>query len=60
MSGVTSEANERINLDIPRWPQDTFIGRFKHFWSVTDWKNALNTEKTLDDTKVLLDQYRYV
>lgn len=48
----------RINLYQPRWPQDTFMGRFKHFWSITDWRNGLNSEKHLDDCKDLLDKYR--
>lgn len=58
MSDLTSESAERINLDQPRWPQDTFAGRFKHFWSITDWRNGLHTEKTLDDSKELLQLYR--
>ena len=50
--------NGRIDLDSPRWPQDTFTGRFKHFWSITDWRNGLRSEQTLDDSKKLLEQYR--
>ena len=48
----------RINLDEPRWPQDTFMGRFKHFASITDWRNGLNSEETLDKSKELLNLYR--
>ena len=51
--------NGRIDLDSPRWSQETFGGRFKHFWSITDWRNGLNSEKTLDDSKKLLELYKY-
>jgi len=50
--------NGRIDLDSPRWPQDTFSGRFQHFWSITDWRNGLHSEQTLDDSKKLLELYR--
>jgi len=49
---------ERINLDEPRWPADTFTGRWKHFYSVTDWRNGLNSEETLDASQELLRLYR--
>lgn len=58
MSKLTSENLERINLDVPRWSQDTFAGRFKHFWSITDWRNGLNSEQTINDSKKLIDLYR--
>ncbi|XP_065648635.1 sideroflexin-2 isoform X2 [Hydra vulgaris] len=48
----------RINLDAPRWPQDNFVGRFKHFWSITDWRNGLNSEETFNNAKILLNSYR--
>lgn len=47
-----------IDIDSPRWSQDSFIGRYKHFWSVTDWRNGLASEKTLDESKELLYLYR--
>lgn len=47
-----------IDIDSPRWSQDTFMGRFKHFWSITDWRNGLKSEKTLDESKKLLNLYR--
>ena len=55
-----SVSKNRINLDVPRWPQDNFVGRFKHFWSITDWRNGLNSEETFDNAKTLLNSYRYV
>ena len=47
-----------IDIDSPRWSQDSFIGRYKHFCSVTDWRNGLASEKTLDESKELLHLYR--
>lgn len=49
----------RINLDVPRFDQSTFLGRAKHFFTVTDPRNVLRTAKELDDAKELLIQYRY-
>lgn len=49
----------RINLDAPRFDQSTFLGRAKHFFTVTDPRNILRTAKELDDAKELLIQYRY-
>lgn len=49
----------RINLDAPRFDQSTFLGRAKHFFTVTDPRNILHTAKELDDAKELLLQYRY-
>ena len=50
----------RINLDAPRYEQSTFLGRAKHFFTVTDPRNILRTAKELDDAKELLIKYRYV
>lgn len=49
----------RINLDAPRFDQSTFLGRAKHFFTVTDPRNILRTAKELDDAKELLIKYRY-
>lgn len=48
----------RINLDAPRYDQSTFLGRAKHFFTVTDPKNILRSAKELDDAKELLLKYR--
>ena len=50
----------RINLDVPRWDQSTFSGRFKHFFAITDWRKALYTNKQLDDYKDIVNLYRCV
>jgi len=51
-------AGNRIDLDSPRWEQESFLGRAKHFFSVTDPRNLLHSEKELDECKTLLVAYR--
>ncbi|CAH0553053.1 unnamed protein product [Brassicogethes aeneus] len=49
---------ERINIDAPLWDQSTFVGRFKHFLWVTDPRTCVVSEDTLDNAKILVEQYR--
>ena len=49
----------RINLSAPRYDQSTFLGRAKHFFTITDPRNILRTAKELDEAKELLIKYRY-
>ena len=49
----------RINLNAPRYDQSTYLGRAKHFFTVTDPRNILRTAKELDEAKELLVKYRY-
>ena len=49
----------RINLDAPRYDQSTFLGRAKHFFTITDPRNILRTAKELDEAKDILIKYRY-
>lgn len=48
----------RIDLDHPRYDQNTFWGRAKHFFTVTDPRNLLHSEAELDRCKTLLQLYR--
>ncbi|EDV20754.1 Sideroflexin-1 [Trichoplax sp. H2] len=48
----------RIDLSKPRWSQETFIGRFKHFLQTTDPRNAFVSEKQLDAAKDLVQSYK--
>lgn len=49
---------ERLNIDEPLWDQSTFVGRFKHFLWVTDPRTCVVSEETLDNAKILVEQYR--
>lgn len=49
---------ERINIDVPLWDQSTFVGRFKHFLWVTDFRSGLVSDEALDNAKKLVEQYR--
>lgn len=49
---------ERLNLDAPRWDQSTFSGRFKHFFTITDWTKGFKTNKELDDAKQIVEDYK--
>ena len=51
---------EQVNLDVPRWDQSTFWGRFKHFFAITDWRKALYTNSQLDEAKEIVEDYRYM
>lgn len=48
----------RIDLSKPRWSQETFTGRFKHFLQTTDPRNAFVSEKELDAAKQLVQSYK--
>ena len=49
----------RIDLNAPRFDQSTFLGRAKHFFTVTDPRNILRTARELDEAKELLLKYRF-
>lgn len=49
---------DRLDIDQPLYDQNTFIGRFRHFAFVTDFRTCIASEKELDDAKVLVEQYR--
>jgi len=54
----TPRIDGRIDLDKPRWQQNNYIGRAKHFFSVTDPRNVFLTGTQLDKAKELLQLYR--
>ncbi|CAK8671381.1 unnamed protein product [Clavelina lepadiformis] len=51
---------ERLQVDIdkPRWDQSTFVGRLKHFATITDMRKLFASEKKLDKAKELVNLYR--
>uniref|UniRef100_A0ACB8F9U9 Sideroflexin-1 n=1 Tax=Sphaerodactylus townsendi TaxID=933632 RepID=A0ACB8F9U9_9SAUR len=47
-----------INIKEPRWDQTTFMGRAKHFFTVTDPRNLLLSSKTLEEARRVIEDYR--
>ena len=60
MTEAPKDLNGRLQIDKPRWNQDTFTGRAKHFFTVTDPLNLLATNAQLESAKILVEKYRYV
>jgi len=46
------------NIDIPRWDQDHFTGRLKHFWRITNPLLLLKPRREFDDAAKLVEQAR--
>lgn len=49
---------ERIDLDKPLWDQSTFLGRWRHFAWVTDFRTCVASEDELLRAKELCEKYR--
>ncbi|KAG8135687.1 hypothetical protein E2320_008690 [Naja naja] len=48
----------KFNIDAPRWDQNTFWGRVKHFFNITDPRTLLVSEQTLDSAKTVVENCR--
>ncbi|XP_015585350.1 sideroflexin-2 isoform X2 [Cephus cinctus] len=49
---------DRLDLDKPLWDQSTFLGRWRHFAWVTDFRTCVASEKELYAAKNLCEDYR--
>ncbi|KAG8190016.1 hypothetical protein JTE90_000113 [Oedothorax gibbosus] len=49
---------EKININEPRWDQNTYWGRAKHFFTTTNPLNLLVSSSELDKAKDLVIKYR--
>jgi len=58
MAIAPKDANGRLDLDKPKWVQDTFSGRAKHFFTVTDPRNLIASSAKLEAAKELVHLYR--
>ncbi|XP_057305678.1 sideroflexin-1-like [Hydractinia symbiolongicarpus] len=58
MTEAPKDSNGRLVIDSPRWLQDTFTGRAKHFFNVTDPRNLFANDATLEAAKTLVEKYR--
>ncbi|KAJ8365298.1 hypothetical protein SKAU_G00141290 [Synaphobranchus kaupii] len=55
---MSGELSLSINIKEPRWDQGTFMGRAKHFFTVTDPRNVLLSSAALEDARVIVENYR--
>lgn len=51
-------SNGRINIESPRYDQNTFEGRAKHFFITTNPLNVLASDKDLERAKEIVESYR--
>lgn len=47
-----------INIQEPRWDQSTFLGRARHFFTVTDPRNLLLSGAQLEASRKIVQNYR--
>ncbi|KAM6182938.1 sideroflexin-3 isoform 3-T3 [Erethizon dorsatum] len=47
-----------INIQEPRWDQSTFLGRARHFFTVTDPRNLLLSGAELETSRNIVQNYR--
>lgn len=50
--------DSKINLEDPRYDQETYSGRAKHFFLTTNPLNLLASNQQLDDAKNIVESYR--
>ncbi|XP_037315641.1 sideroflexin-1 [Pungitius pungitius] len=55
---MAAELPTSINIKEPRWDQATFVGRAKHFFTVTDPRNILLTNEQLAHAHKVVTDYR--
>uniref|UniRef100_A0AAQ4P209 Sideroflexin-1 n=1 Tax=Gasterosteus aculeatus aculeatus TaxID=481459 RepID=A0AAQ4P209_GASAC len=55
---MAAELSTSINIKEPRWDQGTFVGRAKHFFTVTDPRNILLTNEQLAHAHKVVTDYR--
>lgn len=55
---MSGELPPSINIEEPRWDQSTFVGRAKHFFTVTDPRNILLTDRQLEHAGKIVRDYR--
>ncbi|XP_078540668.1 sideroflexin-2-like [Lissotriton helveticus] len=47
-----------FNIDAPWWDQNSFVGRLKHFFNITDPRTEMASEHELDNAKILVESCR--
>ncbi|XP_043849308.1 sideroflexin-3-like [Dromiciops gliroides] len=54
----TGELPLDINIRDPRWDQNTFVGRAKHFFTVTNPLNLLLSDQELHNARTIVKNYK--
>lgn len=55
---IVAEMSKRIDIESPRYDQNTFEGRAKHFFITTNPLNVLATDEQLNKAKDIVEAYR--
>lgn len=55
---MAAELSTSINIKEPRWDQGTFVGRAKHFFTVTDPRNILLSNEQLENARQIIQDYK--
>ncbi|KTF96917.1 hypothetical protein cypCar_00008633 [Cyprinus carpio] len=55
---MAAELSTSINIKEPRWDQGTFVGRAKHFFTVTDPRNILLSNEQLEKARQIILDYK--
>ncbi|XP_043912427.1 sideroflexin-3 [Protopterus annectens] len=55
---MTKELPLNINIKEPQWDQNSFMGRARHFFMVTDPRNILLSNETLEGARKIIQNYR--
>lgn len=56
---MSGELPPSVNIEEPRWDQSTFAGRASHFFTVTDPRNILLSDRQLERAAKIVRDYRY-